>query len=230
MADATAAKRAPWYAIFAARPRLLGGALVGAVVGLALDRFASFPTVTNVVLGWDALCVTFMVSVTAALLGHSPDDIRARAAREDEGRGLILGLVLFASVASLAAIAAELSLAKSAHGAVKLEEVVLTFATVALSWMMVQLIFALHYAHEYYDENPDCDGHDMKGLVFPGEELPDYWDFVHFSTVIGVACATADIAITSKALRHITTMHSVVAFAYNTMIVALTINLLAGLL
>jgi uncharacterized membrane protein len=94
---------------------------------------------------------------------------------------------------------------------------------------MVQLVFALHYAHEYYDENPECDGHDMKGLVFPGEQLPDYWDFVHFSIVIGVACATADIDITSKQLRHIATLHSLVSFAFNTTIVALTINLLAGL-
>jgi uncharacterized membrane protein len=69
----------------------------------------------------------------------------------------------------------------------------------------------------------------MKGLDFPGEQLPDYWDFVHFAVVIGVACATADIDFTSKALRRIGTVHSLVAFAFNTMIVALTINLLAGL-
>jgi len=94
---------------------------------------------------------------------------------------------------------------------------------------MVQLVFALHYAHEYYDENPDCDGHDMQGLLFPGEELPDYWDFWHFSIVIGVAAQTADISFTSKTLRRIGTVHSLVAFAFNTVIVALTINLLAGL-
>lgn len=229
MADATAAPRAPWWGIFAARPRLLGAALIGAVVGFALDRFTTLPTITTVVLGWAALCVAFMVSVTAALVGHSPDDIRARADREDEGRGLILTLVLLAAGASIAAIAAELSVAKEVHGWWRAAHVTLAFGTVAVSWLMVQLVFALHYAHEYYDENPDCDGHDMKGLVFPGEELPDYWDFVHFSVVIGVACATADIDITSKTLRHIATLHSLVSFAFNAMIVALTINLLAGL-
>jgi uncharacterized membrane protein len=107
--------------------------------------------------------------------------------------------------------------------------VALAFVTVALSWMMVQVIFALHYAHEYYDENEDCGGEDMKGLLFPGGELPDYWDFVHFSIVIGAAAQTADIAFTSKALRRIGTVHSLVSFAFNTVVVALTINLLAGL-
>ena len=227
MADA---KPRRWYGILSARPRLGLALLVGLITGLTLDRFVpSLPPVTHVVIGWDALCVFFMVSVTAALVGHSPTDIRARAEREDEGRGLILALVLIATTASIAVIAAELSLAKNVHGLHRAGHVLLAFGTVAASWMMVQLVFALHYAHEYYDENPDCDGHDMKGLDFPGHELPDYWDFWYFSIVIGVACATADVNVTSRTLRRISAVHSLVAFAFNTMIVALTINLLAGL-
>ena len=230
MAQARTRERGGWWRLFASRPRLVGAALIGAVVGLSLAKFdPTLPTVTDLVIGWDVLCLAFMVSVTAAMLDHSPDDIRARAGREDEGRGLILGLVLIAAAASVAAIGAELSLAKNEHGLLRLTHIVLAFGTVAASWLMVQFVFALHYAHEYYDENPGCDGHDMKGLMFPGEELPDYWDFLHFSVVIGVACATADIDFTSKVLRRIGTVHSLAAFAFNTMIVALTINLLAGL-
>ena len=230
MAQAQAIHKRSWLTIFAARPRLMAAALVGGVVGLALAKFdPALPGVTDLVIGWDVLCAVFMLSVTGALIGHSPDDIRARAEREDEGRALILALVLFAAAASIGTIAAELSLAKTVHGWLRAGHIALAFGTVAASWLMVQLVFALHYAHEYYDENPDCDGHDMKGLAFPGEQLPDYWDFVHFSVVIGVACATADIDFTSKELRRIGTVHSLVAFAFNTMIVALTINLLAGL-
>jgi uncharacterized membrane protein len=230
MAEAQANRGPRWAAILASRPRLVLAALIGLVVGLLLDRFdPTLPTVSAVVIGWDVLCVAFMLSVTGAMMNHSPQDIRARADREDEGRGLILGLVLVAAAASVAAIGMELSLAKSAHGIWKAGHVILAFGTVTLSWLMMQLVFALHYAHEYYDENPDCDGHDMKGLLFPGEELPDYWDFWHFSIVIGVAAQTADISFTSKALRRIGTVHSLVAFAFNTVIVALTINLLAGL-
>jgi uncharacterized membrane protein len=230
MAEASARQRTAWFAIFASRPRLLGALLLGGVAGLALAKFdPALPAVTDVVIGWDVLCVGFMLSVTAALIGHGPDDIRARAEREDEGRGLILALVLIAAIASIAAIAAELSLAKTAHGVFKVGHVALASGTVAASWMMVQLVFALHYAHEYYDENPAGGGHDTQGLDFPGAEPPDYWDFLHFAIVIGVACATADIDFTSKALRRIGTVHSLVAFTFNTMIVALTINLVAGL-
>jgi uncharacterized membrane protein len=231
MAEAQAVRKKSWMTVFAARPRLLGAALAGLVIGLALSRFMpSLPDVTDVVIGWDAMCVLFMLAVTGALIGHSPSDIRARAEREDEGRGLILTLVLVAAAASVATVAGELSLAKEAHGLAKAAHVSLAFGTVMVSWMMMQVVFALHYAHEYYDENPECDGHDMKGLEFPGHELPDYWDFIHFAVVIGVAFATADINISSKALRRVATVHSLVAFAFNTVIVALTINLLAGLI
>jgi uncharacterized membrane protein len=230
MAEAERAKGPRWAAILASRPRLVGATLVGLVVGLLIDRLdPTLPHISAVAIGWDALCVAFGLSATGAMLNHTPDDIRARAEREDEGRGLILALVVLATAASVAAIGMELSLAKTAHGVWRAGHVVLAFGTVAVSWMMVQLVFALHYAHEYYDENPECDGHDMKGLLFPGEELPDYWDFWHFSIVIGVAAQTADISFTSKTLRRIGTVHSLVAFAFNTVIVALTINLLAGL-
>lgn len=230
MAETSAKQRSPWISIATSRPRLLVAFLSGSVAGLSLAKFApTLPAVTDIVLGWDTLCLIFLVSVTAVMLTNSPDDIRARAEREDEGRGLILTLVLIAAAASVAAIAAELSLAKTAHGIFKAGHIGLAFGTVTASWLMVQMVFALHYAHEYYDENEDCVGEDRKGLRFPGGEIPDYWDFMHFATIIGVACATADIEFTSKPLRRIGTVHSLVAFAFNTMIVALTINLVAGL-
>ena len=230
MAGEVAGRGGGWLGLLASRPRLVGAFLAGVVAALALGRLdPGLPAVTTAVVGWDVLCVVFLVSATAAMVQHTPEDIRARAAREDEGRGLILTLVILAAAASVAAIGAELSFAKTVHGVWRAGHVTLAFATVAASWLMVQFVFALHYAHEYYDENPQCDGHDMKGLLFPGEEMPDYWDFVHFSAVIGVAAQTADIAFTSKALRRLGTVHSLVAFAFNTIIVALTINLLAGL-
>ena len=103
--------------------------------------------------------------------------------------------------------------------------------TVALSWFTVQLVFALHYAHEYYapdTSTPEADDV-VGGLEFPGGEPPDYWDFLHFSVIIGVANQTADIAFSSRKLRHIGTVHGMVAFTFNTVVLALSINLLAGL-
>ncbi|RYF98648.1 MAG: DUF1345 domain-containing protein [Caulobacteraceae bacterium] len=154
--------------------------------------------------------------------------IRATAATQDQGQGVILALVITAAAASIWVIAAELSAAKADEGLIRALRVALVFATVAASWFTVQLIFALHYAHEYYAPGDDSPN-DAQGLLFPGGEAPDYWDFVHFSVVIGVASQTADIAFTSKPLRRIGTVHGLVAFTFNTVVLALTINLLASL-
>ncbi len=154
--------------------------------------------------------------------------IRGRAARMDEGQHFILILAVAAAFISLLAIAAELSIAKTEHGLVKGLRVALVFATVLASWMFVQMIFALHYAHEFYGEGED--GQTRRGgLLFPGDDTPDYWDFLHFGAVIGVAAQTADVAFGSKSMRRTGTVHCLVAFVFNTVVLALTINLLAGL-
>ena len=137
--------------------------------------------------------------------------------------------VLVAASASVWAVGIELSLAKEAHAIMKVVHIGLAFVTVVASWLMVQMIFALHYAHEYYGVDESDGARDAMGIEFPGTLDPDYWDFLYFSIVIGVACATADANITSKGLRQLATVHCMVAFAFNTIIVALTINLTAGL-
>ena len=106
--------------------------------------------------------------------------------------------------------------------------VVLAFATVAGSWLFVQMMFALHYAHEFFAEDEDEQSH-RAGLLFPGDESPDYWDFLHFAAVLGVAGQTADVAFASKSMRRTGTVHGMVAFIFNTVVLALTIYLLAGL-
>jgi uncharacterized membrane protein len=214
----------------APRPRLATGILVGLATGFGLVWLApQMVASTRLIIGWDAVSLTFLGLMGWHILDHTPTDIRAQAAIDDEGRGFILALVLAAAAASVWAISLELSQAKEAHGLMKAGHVTLGFVTVILSWFMVQVIFALHYAHEYYGVDEDDGARDAEGIEFPGHEPPDYWDFLYFSVVIGVACATADANIASKGLRRISTVHCLIAFAFNTIIVALTINLTAGL-
>jgi uncharacterized membrane protein len=212
-----------------ARPRLFIALAVGVAVGVGCMAFPQINTSTRLILGWDALSITFLGSMLVSMISHSPTEIRTRAALDDEGRGAILGLVLIAASASVWAVGIELSLAKEAHALVKGAHIGLAFVTVVASWLMVQMIFALHYAHEYYGVDEDDGARDAMGIEFPGTLDPDYWDFLYFAVVIGVACATADANITSKGLRRLSTVHCLVAFAFNTIIVALTINLTAGL-
>ena len=214
---------------FAARPRLL--AAIGAGGGawaLLLLVPSDLSLTTSAILAWDVTCAVYIVAAVAMMWRADEHRIRSTAATQDQGQGVILALVIAAAAASIWVIAKELSAAKADVGLVKALRVMLVFATVAASWFMVQLIFALHYAHEYYAPDDDTP-RDAGGLQFPGGELPDYWDFLHFSVVIGVACQTADVSFTSKELRRIGTVHGVVAFVFNTVVLALTINLLAGL-
>lgn len=221
--------RAPVIGAFLARPRLLAAITVGLVVW-ALSGAFGLRGSTSAIFGWDATCLVFAVAVMRMMGNKTPAQIRAQAASQDQGQGVILALVTVAAAVSVWAIGLELSQAKGDHGLEKGLRVTLAFGTVAASWLMVHLIFALHYAHEYYAPDAELGGDKVVGgLGFPGGEAPDYWDFVHFSTVIGVASQTADVTFTSKTLRRIGTIHGIVAFTFNTVVLALTINLLAGL-
>lgn len=217
-----------WFGPFAARPRLVFSAAFGLAAWLAAHFLAGLQVSTAAIIGWDGLCLAFVGSMFWTMSHCSIDEIRARAGLDDEGRAMILGLVLGATVAAIVAVALELSLAKDSHGLERTLRVALAFATVAASWFMAHLIFAIHYAHGFYGRSSGA-ALSGGGLHFPGEEEPDYWDFLHFAVIIGVAAQTADIEIASKPLRRLCTVHALFSFAFNTVIVALTINLLAGL-
>ena len=228
---------APWplatFRAFRDRPRITSSLAVGVVMAFVLYGLpnALRPSTRNVLI-WDSAALTFIVLMVGMMCDCGIDRIQARAAAQDEGRGLTLFLSVLAAILSVFAIGQELSLAKNDHEPIKALRVGLAFATIAVSWFFTHLNFALHYAHEYYSPETcrDQDGRsDRGGLAFPGGEPPDYWDFVHFAVIIGVASQTADISFTSKPLRRIGTVHGILSFVFNTVVLALTINLLAGL-
>lgn len=209
--------------------KLVWAAIAGVAVGLSVNALHDLRWVTDAILAWDTTCAVYISLLLWRLRGHSIDDIRKHASAEDQGRATILVLVLVSTAASLLAVGAELGLARNAEGVDLTAHVLLVAGTVILSFFMMHMIFAVRYAHEYYDPSERQAGKDAEGLKFPGGEAPDYWDFLHFSLVIGVASQTADIDITAKRMRRLSTLHSLTAFAFNTVIVALTINLLASL-
>ena len=216
------------------RPRLIAALAVGLVVGLALVLTPNaLSWSTRAICAWDAGVLFFLALIFQMMSDCGIARMQARAATQDEGRGLVLGLSIVAASAAVMAIGVELGLAKNDHGLLKGVRVLLAFATMAASWMFVHIIFALHYAHEYYAPDPteqgEADDGLRGGLNFPGDHDPDYWDFLHFAVIIGVASQTADIEFTSRAQRRIGTIHGLVSFVFNTVVLALTINLLAGL-
>ena len=177
---------------------------------------------TRLLTGWD-LAIALYLGLAFHLMGNAGvQRIRRDAAMQDEGQFVILACTVAAALASLAAIFALLG--TSANGAQRPpSHVILATVTILLSWAFIHTIFALHYAHEFYDET------DGRGMAFPGgDPHPDYWDFVYFSFVIGMTSQVSDVAITSKVIRRTAFAHGVVSFLFNAALLALTVNIAAG--
>lgn len=206
---------------------VVAAALSAATAGVLVGPPLRLQPVLGLVAGFDAGALAFILASLWTMSRTEIDGIRKVAARQDEGETLILALVVASCAASLAAVAAGMSPSARAQGAAEALRIVFAAVSVALAWFLVQLAFALHYAHAYYG---DGDGRPVGGLAFPGNEAPDYWDFLHFSLVLGAASQTADISFTGRRLRRIGTLHTLVAFVFNAAVLALAINLMAALI
>jgi uncharacterized membrane protein len=212
------AKRPPRLLRFLrARRRLTGSTLIGIVAFFLLPQ--AWMTVTRLLVAWDITIALFLALVFIMMWRTDMSHVKRNAVVQDEGRFSILVITATASFASLAAIVAELS---GAHG----NPPVLIFAsaTIALSWIAVHTIFALHYAHEYYH------GGQAGGMTFPNDDKPDYWDFIYFSFVIGMTAQVSDVAVTDKIVRRTVTAHGIISFTFNTALLALMINIAASAL
>ncbi len=164
------------------------------------------------------------------MLRATPETMRLNAKRQDEGRLVILSLVTAAACVSIFAIGFLLKDAKSGSSAIVLLHIVLSVVTILGSWLLVHTIFALHYAHGYYqDDRKSLEADKAEGLDFPDDIEPDYWDFLYFSFVIGMTSQVSDVQIESRSMRRLALMHGVLSFFFNTTIVAMTINIIAGL-
>ena len=149
-----------------------------------------------------------------------------QARLQDESQWVILILVMVAAIASLVAIVAELAAASGLHGALRYTHISLALFTIVASWTFTHMMFGLHYAHDYYLAVTKGE---PVGLQFPGDDAPDYGDFLYFAYVIGTSAQTADVNLTSKAMRRVGLLHCVLAFFFNTTVLALTINIAASL-
>jgi len=182
--------------------------------------------ITRAIIGWDAGICLYLLLAATMMIRSTREKIRYRAQQLDESQLVILILVIVGAVASLAAIIAELAVAKTAQGSLRYAYIGLALFTIVASWAFTHMMFALHYAHDYYIARIDSES---GGLQFPNEENPTYGDFLYFSYVIGTSAQTADVSFTSKPMRRVGLLHCVLAFLFNTTILALTINIAASL-
>lgn len=198
-----------------ARIRLILSVAIGIAVLLLLP--SDWRWARRFLITWDVAVTLYLAAAAVTVWRTGAGSIRRNAIEQDDGRFVILIGTAVAALASLAAILSEIGASdKSAP------HLVFAVVTIVLSWLFVHTSFALHYAHDYYYKAK------AEGLNFPGDEKPDYWDFIYFSFVIGMTFQVSDVQITRRAIRRTATAHGVVAFIFNTALVALMVNIAAS--
>ena len=210
-----------------ARIRLLWAIAFG--IGLYVALPSNWPHVmtTRLLVCWNAAVIFYLVSSLWKVATSNRETMRQRASRQDEGQKTILAFTTCAVMTGLAAIVGEFSTLKELTGLEKNLHIGLVAVTIASSWLFMHLMFAMHYAHDYYLR---VHKGGEPGLSFPQDTDPDYWDFLYFAAVIGTSGQTADVSFTSKPLRRIGLAHCVLAYFYNTTVLALSINIAAGVI
>jgi uncharacterized membrane protein len=192
----------------------------GATVALTLFALP-WRLSTRIIVGWDAGVVLYLALVYLVMAHGSIAQIRRRAAINDEGAVALLLLTAAAALASLVAVLAELGHSPGPY------QIALSIATILLSWTFMHTMFALHYLHEFYGQGADDQ---LGGLIFPGSEDPDYWDFLYYSLVVAMTAQVSDVQITSKTIRRLTTLHGAISFFFNATVLALTVNIVSSLM
>ena len=209
---------------FRARLRLHASVAVGLVIAVSIP--GGFSLTLRAIIGWDCGAALFLGLVILMAARATSASIRRRAALEDEARWVFLALVAGAAFFSVFAILGLMREAKAAGGAVMVAETVLAGMTIVLSWLFAHTVFAVHYAHDYFS---DLAANRPPGFDFPGEnDSPDYWDFLYFSFVIGMTAQVSDVQVLTQRWRRLVLAHGILSFLFNAVVLALSINLLAG--
>ena len=172
--------------------------------------------------------VSFLAQTWRVMLRVTPEMMRRFAPKEDEGRLAILGLITASACLSIIAIAFIPHDKASTPTGIFALHLSISIATILGSWLLVHTIFTQHYAHLYYQGDKTLQERKDSGLDFPGEMDPDYWDFLYFSFVVGMTSQVSDVSVTSRQMRKLGLIHGIVSFFFNTTLLAITINIVAG--
>ena len=210
--------------IIRSRPHLTLAILLGVAVALLWPAHAN--TLRRALAGWNAGVWTYLVSMMWMMARADHGKVRTIAGREDESAGMVLATLLAGTGMSLYAIVSELTRMDHLPAYQVAIRYAFTALTVIGSWLLVGVLFCIHYAHLYYRA-----GNSEPPLRFPQDGLePDYWDFLYFSFTIAVALQTSDVAVASRRMRKLVLGHSVLAFFFNLLILGLSVNIAAGLI
>jgi uncharacterized membrane protein len=215
------------------RPRLTLGLVVGILVWTALLAFTGLHWRLRFIAAWDIGASAALLALFIGLRKSPGEHMKRNALRQDSGKWVVLILTLIAATASLVVIASEMPKVKEIHDFVRFKHVFFVIYTIVVSWAFIHTVFALHYAHDYYMEAdlsaPTLNAESQR-LIFPGGQRPTYGDFLYFSFTIGMTFQVSDVQIADAGIRRLVLLHGATSFFYTSVILALMINLVAGLL
>ena len=206
--------------------RLVYGLLVGLVAcALPLPLGWEF----RGLLGWSVGVAVYLTLAWWLCVGFDAQRTRVRAQAQDEPSVVLFLVLLLATMACVAAITVMMQQSRDLSGLQRALHIGLSVVALALSWLFIQTIFTFHYAHRYYHEEK-LNEPDGPGLQFPGGLDPDYFDFLYYAHVVGMTSQVSDVQVTSREMRRLTLVHGVLSFGFNMLILALSINVVAGVL
>lgn len=211
------------------------GASQRLIVGVAAALIAFFLLPSSMLMqmrllaAWDAGAIAFLVLAWTIMSRATPEDTRKSTLEQDQSGAVMLTITVIGASASMFAIAFILRNTQGLDFWPMVMHLVLAMLAVIASWTLTHTLFAFHYAHRFYHNQHEFpDDASCAGLDFPGGRAPDYLDFMYFSFVVGMTSQTSDTAVTSRGLRRLTLIHGVLSFAFNTTILALSVNIVAG--
>lgn len=202
-------------------PRFLAFLAVFASITLAAAFWLQIEEAA--ILGFDLATIAFIALALPLWLGDDPTNARARAARDDGGRVLLI----VSATAVMVVILLALGRMIEARNHLTPADFAIVAGTLVLAWLFANLVYAFHYTHLYYDQTGNGD---TGGIIFPEGGTPVFADFVYFAFTIGMTCQTADLDIASRPIRRVVTLQGLFAFFFNLGVLALTVNVLSGIL
>jgi uncharacterized membrane protein len=212
-----------WFHRLPSYFKLFASSIVATIISLALS-WVRMEGMTRVMVAWDIFSLCMISIAGATFFSMCPKQIRVLAGREDSSRAIVFAIVLSAIIGSLLGILLLLS-NKSGWLLSKGMETFIYITGVTFSWILLHIMFTYRYAHIYYGKRSSSQGDLTRGLDIPGEDkCPDYLDFAYFSFVIGMTFQVSDIQVSGRKMRRLVLLHGLLSFLFNTVIVALTIN------
>lgn len=195
---------------------LAGGLVAGVLAGLTLG-WSYAATV-----GWGVSCIVYIAWVWGSVMRLDGPSTKDRAHREDPTSGISEALTLIASVASIGAVIILIVAAKNAHGIAAVLVPVLALLSLALSWFLIHTLFTLRYARLYFDDTPG-------GVDFNQSQTPRYLDFAYLAFTLGMTYQVSDTSLETSQIRAVALRQALLSYLFGAVILAATINLVAGL-